>query len=125
MERRTRSLSPSLTLAAVIAFASLVGGAVCWNAGEMRSAAKKARAAALPACVEQLGEAACRAHLDQHHDDCARLTTRRPSRGSRGPTGIDQEAYLRCVVLGVDEWVAENGRRQEELARERARRYPK
>jgi hypothetical protein len=119
------STPPNATIAATIGIALLVLGAVCWSWWETRVAAGRARAAALPACVEQLGEEACRAHLEQHHADCARLTTLHPSRGSRGPTGIDQAAYLRCVVLGVDEWVAENGRRQDEQARERARRYPK
>ena len=94
---------------------------------QRRTLGNEARARALPACAERLGgEDACREQMARYHDDCARLTFH-DSRGQRslnpGPARIDQDAYLECVVLGVDEWVAENARQRERADAERAKRY--
>jgi hypothetical protein len=83
-----------------------------------------ARERAQPACAEKLGEDACRAHLAQYHDDCARLTYHQGgNRSLHGPKSfVDQAAYLECVVLGVDGWVEGNRVRKE--AEDRARTTP-
>jgi len=80
---------------------------------QRRALCNEARERALPACTSRLGsEEACREHLARYHDDCATLTFH----GGKGRTSpgqkpyVNQQAYLECVVLGVDAWVAENGR---------------
>jgi hypothetical protein len=109
--------APPWTLGIVAAIGALVVGITGYQWWNIRGLVKQAREQATPACEQQLGADACREHLARYHDDCARLTTKRPTRLSRGPTRIDADSYLRCVVLGVDEWVAENGRRHEEEER--------
>jgi hypothetical protein len=82
----------------------------------------RVREQAASACVQRLGtEADCREHLARYHDDCARLTTRHYGRGQSGPQGPDPERYLDCVVLGVDAWVAENGRQKDAEVKQRRR----
>ena len=63
--------------------------------------------------------------LAQYHDDCARLTYHQGgNRSLHGPRSfVDQGAYLRCVVLGVDGWVEEN-RVRKEAERVRATEIP-
>jgi hypothetical protein len=93
---------------------------------QRRALGDEARALALPACTERLGsEDACRDHLATYHDECARLTFHGGGQRSLnpGPARIDHAAYLECVVLGVDAWVAENGRALERGEAERAKRY--
>jgi hypothetical protein len=108
----------------IVVFGIAIVGALCHAWWKARSLGNEARAQAVPACEEQLGIELCREHLERYHEDCARLTLVRPRRTSPGPMRIDAEAYQRCVVLGVDEWVAENGRRHEEEERQRRQRYP-
>src|SRR5690349_1552542 len=100
---------------AVIAAALFFAGLLLWDWRERRLMASKAREQAVPGCVTDLGsEEVCRAHFEQFHEDCARLNgVGHGGRGSRAPTRIDPYGYLRCVELGVDAWVAENGQKRE------------
>jgi hypothetical protein len=109
--------TPPWTLVLVAALGALVLVITCYEWWKIRGLARQAREQATPACEQQLGADVCREHLARYHDDCARLTTKRPTRLSPGPTRLDADSYLRCVVLGVDDWVAENGRKREEEER--------
>jgi hypothetical protein len=82
-----------------------------WQRRELEA---RASATALPACTEKLGEEACREHLRLYGEDCARLNLHAGKRGGNypQPAYVNQGEYLECVVLGVDEWVAQNGRSQ-------------
>ena len=78
------------------------------------------RDAALPGCTQRLAnETTCRDHLVRFHEDCARLTRRHPGRYSGGAEVPDPSSYLDCVVLGVDDWVADNGRKTAAAAEQR------
>jgi hypothetical protein len=70
-------------------------------------------------CTAQLGAAACKDHLDRYHDDCARLTRTRSGKYSGAPDAPNHEKYLSCVVLGVDAWVEDNGRKAAAAAQQR------
>ena len=98
-----------------VAIAIVVWTSLAW--WQRRSLGNEARENARAACTARLGEEACRDHLDRYHGDCARLTYRGGGRANPSPLRIDAEMYLECVVLGVDGWVAENGRRREERQR--------
>jgi hypothetical protein len=93
-----------------------------WQRREMTA---QAAAIALPACTEKLGDEACREHLRRHGEDCARLNLHVGKRGGNTPQPayVNQASYLECVVLGVDEWVAQNGRNQEPGTGDRAYLY--
>ena len=108
------------TIVAAIGLAVLLLGWVLVGWFRERREDGRLRDQALPACAERLGSAeTCRAHVAQYHDDCARLTRRRPGRLSNEKGGPDLDAYVSCVVLGVDGWVADNGRKADEEARRR------
>jgi hypothetical protein len=108
-----------LGLALVIGLGMM--GWVVYGFWKHRAEDAELRASVLVECAARLGgEAACREHLAKSHDDCARLTRTRPGRYSGGTDSPNRDAYLSCVVLGVDEWVAENGRKKQAEARDRA-----
>lgn len=113
---RTPAWIPITVIAAVLFFAGLA----LWDWRERRLMVSKAREQAMPGCVADLGsEEVCRAQFERFQEDCARLNLGRGGRYTRGPTRVDPYGYLRCVELGVDAWVAENGRKREEAARRR------
>jgi len=93
------------------------------NWWQRRALGEAARAQAMPGCIARLGdEATCRDHLAANDEDCARLTFRGGGmRGSPGPARIEPVAYLDCIVLGVDGWVAQNKRKHDEADLQRAR----
>lgn len=102
-----------------VIFLFSAGGYAVYGFFSHRSQDAALREAAIPACTQRLGgEAACREHLEKNHEECARLTRTRPTRFSH-VDAPNPDAYLECVVAGVDEWVQQNGRRAAEAARER------
>jgi hypothetical protein len=113
--------TPTWIPVVVIAAALLFAGFTLWDWRERRATASRARDQAMPTCVADLGsEDVCRARFDQFHEDCARLNKARSGRSSPASARIDPYGYLRCVELGVDAWVAENGRQQDAAGRQRA-----
>jgi hypothetical protein len=123
MARLAEKVPVPWMLGVAIVLGTLVMGIYGYDRWKMHVLSRQAREQATPACEEQLGADACRDHLERYHDDCLRLTRMRAFRGLRIPPSIDAGAYQRCVVLGVDEWVAENGRLHEEAERSRRDQY--
>jgi hypothetical protein len=94
----------------------LFGATLSYSACHMHSVRSAAREQVMPACIEQLGEEACRAHIAQNDVECMSWTTQ-----TRGAMRVDTEGYLRCVVLGVDGWFAEREARRKWDAEQQAK----
>jgi hypothetical protein len=106
-------------LAAVLCLT--VPGAVLLGVWSRRSEDREVRDAALPRCIERLGdEADCAKRIDAFHDECARITRHRPDRGG-GKSSADPDRYLECVVLSPDAWSEQRGQERRRQARERER----
>jgi hypothetical protein len=102
-----------------VAVLVVAGALVRWGVERREDA--RLREGAIGACAERLGEAACQEHLAANHEDCARLTRKRRPGVTGAAVGPTPNAYLECVVLGVDAWVSDNGRRARQEAEVGAR----
>jgi hypothetical protein len=119
LRRVGRRAPPGLTAVAAGILLVLVVGAVLRDRWQRRTMGAAARAWAMPGCVARLGdEATCQDHFAAYHDDCARLNYRT---GKGVTPGITEPRYLDCIVLGVDDWIADNKSKREAADRERAR----
>lgn len=95
----TRTVVRSAVFGALALVAVLV--VVFWATRRDEWAAKRA---ALPACVERLGnEASCDEHFDRYHRECFNYTFDRGGRGR--PSSFDQVGYTACVVETPDPWL--------------------
>jgi len=111
--------SRSIALNIALGIALLGAGFLLYRWWVQRGEDNRLRDGARAACVADVGEPTCSDHLARFHDDCARLTRRHPGRHSSAPEGTEPEAYLRCIELGADAWIADNGRKAEANARQR------